>query len=202
MKKIFACAIFIILLIGLAACNVEPEIEAEETTTMIESTAEQMATQPIVLPDPDKPEEIELTPEYYLSQYEYTPTMRHVYCLLPNYVMALCPPGTYDELFGKNDGKEPIEMSVVRLVKHCNITLADFKEAFEKEQESYILRGADVMHEDNELPNPDIVYTFDNEIINAYYRRENPVAPDWILGDDTQKPTYESYSAFLEANPE
>ena len=23
----------------------------------------------------------------------------------------------------------------------------------------------------NELPNPDIIYTFDNEIINEYYRR-------------------------------
>jgi hypothetical protein len=34
--------------------------------------------------------------------------------------------------------------------------------------------------ESNELPNLDIIYTFDNEVINAYYRRENPVVPDWM----------------------
>ncbi len=48
----------------------------------------------------------------------------------------------------------------------------------------------------NEFPNPSILYTFDNEIINAYYRRENPVVPDW-----SKVTVYESYAEYKEANP-
>jgi hypothetical protein len=41
----------------------------------------------------------------------------------------------------------------------------------EKEKRINIELGIDMTNEENELPNGDIIYTFDNDIINEYYRR-------------------------------
>lgn len=101
-------------------------------------------------------------------------------------------------------------MKIVLYLKHYNIPKENYIRAIEDEQQ-YRLKSH---HETNEIygelpleigvldgeeaefPNPDIIYTFDNEIINAYYRRVNPVEPDW-----TKLKTYESYEAYLEENP-
>jgi len=203
MKKAFVWVFFSILLIGLVACNKEPD-RTEEITTEIESTTENTDSDGI--PSPDKPELIELTPVAYLSEYSFTPTMRVVYYKVQNELIELCPPGTIDELFENNQerdmDKEPTEMAVVTLIKHCNISMADFDMAIKKTEEKYFSWGSDMTLEENELPNADIIYTFDNEIINAYYRRENPVAPDWLGTERAKDFTYESYSAYLEANPQ
>ena len=94
------------------------------------------------------------------------------------------------------------EMLLVTYVKYFNIPREDFEKALEEDWQQKKEWGFDMAQEGNELPNPDILYTFDNEIINAYYRRENPVAPDWLGTERAKDFTYESYSAYLEANPE
>ncbi|MDR2687449.1 MAG: hypothetical protein LBB75_06830, partial [Oscillospiraceae bacterium] len=83
------------------------------------------------------------------------------------------------------------------LIKRYDVPKGKFEEAIQKAAKRYVVEGHNLTQEAWELPNPDILYTFDNEIINAYYRRENLVEPDWA----TLK-TYESYSAFLAANPQ
>ena len=100
------------------------------------------------------------------------------------------------------DGRfiETDEMDLVAIVKYCEIAKEDFVAALQEEQQwALSLRPYDDIEfdrEDAEFPNPDIIYTFDNDIINAYYRRENPVAPDW-----SKTTVYESYAAYKEANP-
>ena len=94
------------------------------------------------------------------------------------------------------------EMTLVTFVKDFNIPKKQFEEATRRYIEHNIKHDIEMTFEFFEPPNPDILYTFDNEIINAYYRRENPVAPDWLGTERAKDFTYESYSAYLEANPE
>ena len=103
------------------------------------------------------------------------------------------------------DGKyvETNEMDTVAFIKLCGITKEEFAAGLERyRQHTLELVASGFWPEINfnsegwELPNADIIYTFDNEIINAYYRRENPVVPDW-----SKTTVYESYAEYLAANP-
>ena len=85
---------------------------------------------------------------------------------------------------------------MANFIKYNNINQEAFLTAVQKMYERYLANGWDISDEAYELPNTDIIYTFDNDIINAYYRRENPVAPDW-----SKVKTYESYAAYKEASP-
>ncbi|MCI9448901.1 MAG: hypothetical protein HFE30_01440 [Clostridiales bacterium] len=68
---------------------------------------------------------------------------------------------------------EPPEMYIVSFIKYFHISKEEFervcaeRRAFMEQMPSYDVNG-----EDYELPNPDIIYTFDNDIINEYYLRE------------------------------
>ena len=70
------------------------------------------------------------------------------------------------------------EMLLVSFIKHFNITREQFDQTIEKkkqlDKQIATLTGniVDYSHESTELPNGDIIYTFDNEIINKYYRYE------------------------------
>jgi len=88
------------------------------------------------------------------------------------------------------------EMGYVTFVKHFNYLKEDFVAYCAWAMEHVLASEDDFFLEQYEVPIPDIIYTFDNEIINAYYRRENPVAPE--PGTYT---TYESYAEYQEANP-
>jgi hypothetical protein len=75
------------------------------------------------------------------------------------------------------DAKQGIyrdEMWLVSIIKGLNIPREEFDRAVAK----YLLQydPEDLMTEYYEIPNGDIIYTFDNELINAYYRYEEP---DW-----------------------
>ena len=75
------------------------------------------------------------------------------------------------------DAKQGIyrdEMWLVSIIKGLNIPREEFDQAVAK----YLLQHdpENLMTEYYEIPNGDIIYTFDNEIINAYYRYEEP---DW-----------------------
>lgn len=71
---------------------------------------------------------------------------------------------------------EPQEMYLVSFVKHFKISREDFEAACEKKrlrfEELHNVNGHDISDEAHEIPNADIIYTFDNEIINEYYRRD------------------------------
>jgi len=106
--------------------------------------------------------------------------------------------------YGTGQFIEADEMDTVTYIKYCEISKEDFIAALEKNKQHTLGLVAsgfwpefDFDDERWELPNADIIYTFDNEIINAYYRRENPVVPDW-----TKVKTYETYADYLAVNPQ
>lgn len=63
------------------------------------------------------------------------------------------------------------EMPLVTLIKHFQVPKHVFVAKVEEMREAWLASGDDLSAEINELPNADIIYTFDNEIINEYYRR-------------------------------
>jgi len=66
---------------------------------------------------------------------------------------------------------ESNEMLVVSFIKYFKIPKSSFEKAVETEMKRDIDLGNDVTNEEYEPYNADIIYTFDNEIINEYYRR-------------------------------
>jgi len=97
-------------------------------------------------------------------------------------------------------GRDEInEMYLIAYIKYFKISREAFEKAIEEDKRFCVSSGfydIDPMDETWERPNPDIIYTFDNAIINAYYRRENPVVPE--PGTYT---TYGSCEEYLRAQP-
>ena len=70
-------------------------------------------------------------------------------------------------------GNESFEvMTLMRFVQHFNISREEFEAVVERLSAFHILRGLDSNDEWYELPNADIIFTFDNDIIRYFYRRE------------------------------
>ena len=70
-------------------------------------------------------------------------------------------------------GKDYLEtMTLARFVKHFNISREDFELAISLMKERSIARGDDPRDEFSEIPNPDIIFTFDDDIIRYFYRRQ------------------------------
>lgn len=69
-------------------------------------------------------------------------------------------------------GASQNEMLLVSMIKRYDIP----REAFDEAVKNYISHGKkldwDFTHEIHEVPNADVIYTFDNELINYYYRYE------------------------------
>jgi len=190
MQKIILLAV--VLLFILAGCKATDN--PRESTTMQTTTIEATTTEePIDIPLPlYPPESIQREDQYTTDDFGFLPTMRRAY--YHGY-------GVVDEVYPRTSEMDeavgPAEMEHMKQIKFYNIPKETFVELLKKEvrdNESYMNA---VQREEWELPNPDILYTFDNEIIDAYYRRENPVVPDW-----TKVKTYESYSAYLAENPQ
>ncbi len=64
------------------------------------------------------------------------------------------------------------EMFLVSFIKRYNIPREKFDQAVAKYVAYCNDAGWDLSNEQNEAPNGDVIYTFDNEIINRYYRYE------------------------------
>ena len=77
-----------------------------------------------------------------------------------------------------NYGEYRDECFFVSFIKRYNIPKEDFEKALEKiKEDNYELNKEHFMidgklKEDHEFPNPDIIYTFDEDIIREYYRYE------------------------------
>jgi len=72
-----------------------------------------------------------------------------------------------ENLFGEDYESE---MAIMKLVRDFKVPKEKFEEAIEKQRQEYIENGFDMKREEYEIPNADIIYTFNNEIINNYYR--------------------------------
>jgi hypothetical protein len=105
----------------------------------------------------------------------YTPTKRFVYYNIDGFFLELVPDrgaAYINKLEADKNHIEPTEMVLVGFVQYYRISTSEFKKAMLQRQKYNQEFGLDSNSERYELPNPDIIYTFDNEIINEYYRRE------------------------------
>jgi len=165
-----------------STANLSSDDISEQTTQGNEvnpSILEETSQEPSPIYPPDS---IILYDDLIQDDFAFSPTMRRIFYGVPGPLTFLFPEGIFDELFEKDKDiyRENIEMVLVTLVKYCNTPREEFDRAIAELVEMYTNNGLDMTEEDFEIPNADIIYTFDNEIINAYYRRENPVAPDWL----------------------
>jgi len=187
MKKHTSLLLLLSLFILFASCGVEPtsELSPEQEKTTIshtnalsgfnsagsETRVELVENEPPVYSTGS----IVLEPEEFIgSDFCFKPTKRRIYYKIPGTILDLVPESAIIELFEKDKDiyTERDEMALVTLVKYCDIPKEDFERAVEKMREWSLSSGVDLSLEDNELPNADIIYTFDNEIINEYYRRQ------------------------------
>jgi len=62
-------------------------------------------------------------------------------------------------------------MALKGFVQKFHITRDQFDAAIEKLKKFDMETDTDMTQEENEIPNADIIYTFDDKIISEYYRR-------------------------------
>ncbi|HBR31830.1 MAG TPA: hypothetical protein DD733_07070 [Clostridiales bacterium] len=68
--------------------------------------------------------------------------------------------------------RDPERMLLVQYIEYFNIPKEVFVAELERVRKFYESFVSDMSIEEIELPNADIIYTFDDEIINHYYRYE------------------------------
>ncbi|MCL2445790.1 MAG: hypothetical protein FWD06_03360 [Oscillospiraceae bacterium] len=97
---------------------------------------------------------------------------------------------------------EPLTFS---LIKHFDVSFADFYQAAQAEYLHFQTLGYEMVHESVMLPNPYLLFTFNLERINDFYsldparhRSARMWLEEWL---QTNEP-YASYSAFRAANPQ
>ena len=121
---------------------------------------------------------IELDPGQNSSDNEDGPDFqRHyrlIYYRLPSPIDNLAGQEGWDfldEISREYNGKELSEMLLVSYIKRFKIPKETVEKAINERREYFLSIGNDIDYEEYELPNVDIIYTFDNDIINEYYRR-------------------------------
>jgi hypothetical protein len=210
MKKVLLFVLLLVGVCGFASCSTAPIISgsSEAVSTVPNSDAVEDTTfnsgildeNPIVV-QPSKslppfyvpPESVELDPGEEYCDEDAAYFKRHyrmIYYAIPSPIDQLAEEGVpefFEKISTEADGKEINEMLIVTFVKKIDISKTDFEKALTEVAEIYEISGFDVTQEAFEISNADIIYTFDNDIINAYYRRENPVAPDWLTAPEITK---------------
>lgn len=180
--------LFVVLLIALAACSSvqnEPSETINDNTAPSEiketSTSKTTNGKPIetyTLPTSIKLNEGGSPLSGMIDGLEYEPAYRFCYYFISNRYIHLVSDQNaanafIEELLSKQSLTEDLETMMLKdFVKHFNISKSDFLVATQKEIDAANSLGIDISKEEYEIPNADIIYTFDDEIINNYYRRE------------------------------
>ena len=188
MKRIFL-VLFCIILVSITFYGCDDEMRIQETTATTEmqsQTTSSMESEIILPPLPIHPEEIQLMTDNYMEDYfPFSFTRRTVFYTLPGFIESLVDDpeavAFVNEYIQTMSGPmdSPNEMPLMVFLRELNVPKEDFVRELDVIRQGRIERGVDLTSERWELPCPDIIFTFDNQIINAFYRRENPVAPDW-----------------------
>jgi len=176
MEKPRVLVLFIVLLL-LWGCadNAAPGGETSATSKTIYEIEGRRCVYP--------PEEMRLLSPNIMG-FQFTPSKRSVYYFLyapESYVSAEVVSDYYTNL--DEITIEPTEMAMVTFIKAYNIPKKAMEEVVQSLIDSCLeegFGGRDFLNEAYEIPNLDIIYTFDNRIIDAYYRRDNPVMPEWM----------------------
>jgi len=122
------------------------------------------------------PGSITLMPDHYWDFMDPPMQLRRVFYTVPNSIIAWVGEERAIEWLqsqvDETRGIYPYEMLLMQFIQHFNISKEDFVYVIEMERAFFIEAGRDLAHEENELPNADIIFTFDMDIIRYYYGRE------------------------------
>jgi len=181
MKKLFARLMVAALLLGLTACfdgGGDKPTTAPVTTFAHTTTAESELTTQGITQKPSPPTGLEYLPgsvdlldKNYYESIENRP-YRLIYYRIPGVIGDLVPEDKHTAWAQQNFwGKtEFTEMPLVAFVKHFDISREAFETAIAELAIHNAMNGNN--DEEFEVPNADVIYSFDNEIINRYYRYE------------------------------
>ena len=141
----------------------------------------------------------------------FLPSYRAVFYMIPGYIDDLIGPESINAWL-RNTWvgwlQEPNEMFLLAAIKYFDISKnALFSIAATEEEGNWFLHNAgniNLYNEFYETPNLNLLFTFNNDLINRYYSRDLVVAQaaynelqEWLQHNEP----YESYSAFRAANP-
>lgn len=166
---------------GIAYKVMDPDsakriLETVRTSAVVESpTATETLPVPVSLPE-YRPGSVKLEPQDQ-DEFSFERKYRLAYYRIWGYFTeCLTEEETTDYMqwvdeYNKstNYGETQEEMLLVTYIKRYNISRAEFDAAVEKMQAEMPPEDG-VIYEESEVPNGDIIYTFDNEVINRYYR--------------------------------
>ncbi len=189
MKKRIIIALCFVLLAAVAI-SVSASSISEKPATPEEDewvTANRVIPDEIPVFDPStvdlySPEEA-MSRMYYESVNfpTYSPKYRSIYYICPTFLYDLVDRQEVDDWYNETvkpdieNNVEPTEMYTVNFVKHFHIAKEDFErlsaERLHDFEERAEKTGEKIDTEFHEIHNADIIYTFDNEIINNYYLR-------------------------------
>lgn len=200
MKKIISVLIAIFIVFGISACGKKP-VTQEETTITTESVSQKLNTEKQTVSETKKQiEETERTTVPATTVSNATGDgvigLKHYrddyYSIAAPFIYLV---GREEYREWKEDQPDPDETNVmlmVNFIRDFNISREDFDKANIEYawRIKYLLNGTPVMNpkdfanqEDEEVYNADIIYTFDNELINEYY-----LTPDYpYLYEDEYK---------------
>jgi predicted small lipoprotein YifL len=180
MKTIYKIFAILCALIALASCGI---FKTPEQTTVSSTTTGPSSTKPLPTYTPGS---VKLRdPEWFRNEYEIDYEMRYRKCyysipgtlevLIVEWGIATSHEVTeyVNKMFvgNPNAGTDNV-MALKLVVQKFNIPREKFDEFTIYMINAYKDLGFDASAEEYELPNADIIYTFDNDIINEYYRRE------------------------------
>jgi hypothetical protein len=165
MKKLLPLLLVLLL---FSACTSKKSTEITQITTTLPQYV---------------PGSIKLLPGKEYSEDELLPrkqSYRSIYYSIPGIIMDPYDENgeaiAYMESIAKaHKGKESDKMCLVTFIKYFKIPKEKFIELVNQQAQAIASlkeAGINIDTEEFEIPNPDIIYTFDNEIINEYYRRQ------------------------------
>lgn len=180
MKKVLLIVLGVSLLFLCACGNTQGEeettTEAIETEAYWENASEEDTSQPHSHDIEDCDCGVDFTLDDLPMRYMY-------YSLTYPHAQLVEDEEAYDKWYDEivvTDGMD--EMLLVSFVKQFNISKEDFEKANEEWiriinewGDTPVTPPFDTAHEAElcEVPNADVIYTFDNEFIKEYYKREN-----------------------------
>jgi apolipoprotein N-acyltransferase len=177
MKKILAVLLLALLLLGAAkSCGSDTKKPTPTTTTTMG------------IPK-DSDGDFEYVPEKY----------RIIYYNITFYHAIIVGEETCIRWEETREPPSEREMVLLSFIKHFNITRERFDKANEEYLNSLIVAGDDLTAEHHEIPNVDLLYTFNNAKINDYYDRDpkkKAAVEEWLK---TTK-IYNSYEEYLKTN--
>ena len=108
--------------------------------------------------------------------FSYEPKYRYCYYVLPSSIYELVNVPNLDELIDDIMNGDINKVHDTMALKEVFIRFQIPKDRFVKSMEDmkndYLESGYDISSEENEIPNANIIYTFDDKIISEYYQRK------------------------------